>query len=138
MYACISMQEYTALLLSQNGLRSNLRHLISNWGGACPPTPLLLHAYTHIHTNHRHPCNLPSWVHAGLHCAFNYHNVSAACVLAVCVKIFILPSSSNCRSKDCLYGVWKYFTWKATYFGLQSNAFAAVIIEFLFQLHNHA
>ena len=42
----------TALLPSQNGLRSNLR--ASNFskfpGGACPQTPLVLHAYACIHS----------------------------------------------------------------------------------------
>ena len=56
----------TALLMSQNGLRSNLR--ASDFqtfpGRACPQTPLVLHAYAQI----RHLCNLPSKILAtGLH-----------------------------------------------------------------------
>ena len=51
----------TALLLSQNGLRSNLR--ASNFkkfsGGACPQTPLLLHSCACVLII-RCPCNPPS------------------------------------------------------------------------------
>ena len=50
---CEPYSYYTALLLSQNGTRSNLRasNFLKFPGGACPQTPLVLHAYAYIHAH---------------------------------------------------------------------------------------
>ena len=58
----------TALLLSQNGLSSNLRapNFVKFGGGACPQTPSIMHVYTadiHVTPNLKNPSYGPEAAH---------------------------------------------------------------------------